>query len=92
MVYPWQAANPYTTAYLLSTMPIPPPHISTPGGMEERIGRVKLQYLMGWDKDSLQAKQKLCTKAKWNKFFYYFPSAGRWSAIQMKAGYLGRHT
>lgn len=56
-------------------------HSLLPGGMGDRIRKIKVWESMGWDKGSLQGREKLFTWGKQNnESIHYFPS-------QQKANY-----
>ena len=50
---------------------------STPGGMGERIRRVKVRKLMGWDKDSLIGKAKAVRTSKAKQGIHLLLPTGR---------------
>lgn len=58
------------------TQPHTATHSLPPGGMRERIRRIKVTKLMGGDKDNLLGKE-MCTQTGQNKeFIHCFPGAG----------------
>lgn len=53
----------------------------------KRTVKVKVQGLMGWNKDSLKGKEKsVCANTAKPRFIHHLPLAGRFSATSRKAG------